>query len=52
MPSNTPIAIDAKVAVVIRTADRSIRDQKRLLTLVPGLTIVETPKLNVSISFM
>src|SRR3954447_19836412 len=52
MPSNTPIAIDANVAVVIKIADLAIRVQNMLLTSVPGLRIVETPKLNVSICFM
>ena len=52
MPSKTPIAIAANVLVTIRIADFAIRDQNMLLTLVPGLRIVETPKLNVSICAM
>ena len=52
MPSNTPITIDASVLGMIRRKDLPIRSRNILVTLSPGLTIVETPKLKVSISFM
>ena len=52
MPNRTPSAIEASVLSRIRMIDLPIRSKNILLTLSPGFTIVETPKLKVSISFM